>query len=208
MLKKNIPGDTIKRLPVYLRNLLNLKKEGKKIVSSKEITFSLNISPVQFRKDLSYFGKFGKRGVGYDVDNLIKMLKKIIGIDKKIKVILVGVGRLGSALIRYKGFSSMNMEIIGAFDNDPNKIGKKIEEIEIMSMDRMPEFLKRNKIEVGIICVPFDKAQEVAEHMIKSGIKGILNFAPTRLNLSKNIFVNYVDMASELGFLIFKLKNL
>ncbi|HOK57290.1 MAG TPA: redox-sensing transcriptional repressor Rex [bacterium] len=207
-MKKYIPEDTIRRLPIYLRNLLNLQKEGKKIVSSKEITFSLNILPEQFRKDLSYFGKFGKRGVGYEVDNLIKVLEKIIGIDKEIKVILVGVGRLGSALIRYKGFSSMNMRIVGAFDNDTSKIGTKIDEIKIMGMEEMDGFLKKEKIKVGIICVPSDKAQKVAEYMVKSGIKGILNFAPISLNLPKNIFVSYVDMASELGSLIFKLKNL
>jgi len=206
--KKYIPEDAIKRLPVYLRNLLNLQKEGKEIVSSKEITFSLNILPEQFRKDLSYFGKFGKRGVGYNVNKLVKTLEKIIGIDKEIKVILVGVGRLGSALIRYKGFKSMNMKIVGAFDKDPSKIGMEIEEIKVMDMKEMGSFLKKEKIKVGIICVPSDKAQKVAEDMVKSGIRAILNFAPASLNLPKKIFVNYVDMASELGSLIFKLKNL
>lgn len=208
MMKKYVPEDTIRRLPVYLRNLINLKKEGKKIVSSKEICFSLNILPHQFRKDLSYFGTFGKRGVGYDVDKLIYTLEKIIGIDRKVKVILVGVGRLGSALIRYKGFSTLNIEISYAFDNDPKKIGKIIEGIEIKNIEKMEEILKKEKIYVGIICVPAEMAQSVAEYMVKSNIKAILNFAPISLNLPKNISVNYVDMASELGSLIFKLKNL
>lgn len=208
MMKKYVPEDTIRRLPVYLRNLINLKKEGKKIVSSKEIGFSLNILPHQFRKDLSYFGTFGKRGVGYDVDKLIYTLEKIIGIDRKVKVILVGVGRLGSALIRYKGFSTLNIEISYAFDNDPKKIGKIIEGIEIKNIEKMEEILKKEKIYVGIICVPAEMAQSVAEYMVKSSIKAILNFAPISLNLPKNISVNYVDMASELGSLIFKLKNL
>ncbi|MCM8818174.1 MAG: redox-sensing transcriptional repressor Rex [Candidatus Omnitrophica bacterium] len=208
MKNKYIPDDTIRRLPVYLRNLLNLKKQEKKIASSKEICFSLNILPDQFRKDISYFGTFGKRGVGYDVDKLIYTLEKIIGIDKKVKVILVGVGRLGSALIRYKGFSALNIEISYAFDNDPKKIGKIIEGIEVKDIEKMEEILKEEKILVGIICVPANKAQKVAEYMVKSGIKGVLNFAPTTLNLPKKIFVSYVDMASELGSLIFKLNNL
>ncbi len=207
-MKKYIPEDTIKRLPVYLRNLLDMKKKGEKIISSKKITLSLNILPEQFRKDLSYFGTFGKRGVGYEVDKLIKILEKIIGIDKEIKVILVGVGRLGSALIKFKGFSILNMKIVYAFDNDPEKIGKLIDGIKIEDINQMDKFIKKEKIKVGIITVPASSAQEVAEKMVKSGIKAILNFAPTILNLPKNIYVNYVDMASELCSLIFKLKNL
>ncbi len=207
-MKKYVPEDTIKRLPVYLRNLLNLQKSGEKVVSSKKLTISLNIPPEQFRKDLSYFGTFGKRGVGYNVDKLVEILEKIIGIEKEIKVILVGVGRLGSALIRYKGFSILNMKIICAFDKDPKKVGNIIDNIEIKGIEDMKKFVKKEKIKVGIICVPAESAQEVAEYMVNSGIKAILNFAPVTLNLPKNIFVNYVDMASELGSLIFKLKNL
>lgn len=207
-MKKYIPEDTIKRLPVYLRNLLEMKKKGEKIVSSKKITETLNILPEQFRKDLSYFGTFGKRGVGYEVDKLIKILEKIIGIDREIKVILVGVGRLGSALIKYKGFSILNMKIVCAFDSNPKKIGKLIDGIKIEDINKMDKFIKKEKIKVGIITVPASSAQEVAGKMVKSGIKAILNFAPTILNLPVSIHVNYVDMASELGSLIFKLKNL
>jgi redox-sensing transcriptional repressor len=207
-MKKYIPEDTIKRLPVYLRNLIEMKKKGEKIVSSKKITASLNILPEQFRKDLSYFGTFGKRGVGYEVDKLIKILEKIIGIDREIKVILVGVGRLGSALLKYKGFSILNMKIVCAFDSDPKKIGKLIDGIKIEDINKMDKFIKKEKIKVGIITVPASSAQEVAGKMVKSGIKAILNFAPTILNLPVSIHVNYVDMASELGSLIFKLKNL
>jgi len=207
-MKKYIPEDTIKRLPVYLRNLLEMKKKGEKIVSSKKITETLNILPEQFRKDLSYFGTFGKRGVGYEVDKLIKILEKIIGIDRKIKVILVGVGRLGSALIKYKGFSILNMKIVCAFDSNPKKVGKLIDGIKIEDINKMDKFIKKEKIKVGIITVPASSAQEVAGKMVKSGIKAILNFAPTILNLPVSIHVNYVDMASELGSLIFKLKNL
>jgi redox-sensing transcriptional repressor len=207
-MKKYIPEDTIKRLPVYLRNLLEMKKKGEKIVSSKKITETLNILPEQFRKDLSYFGTFGKRGVGYEVDKLIKILEKIIGIDREIKVILVGVGRLGSALLKYKGFSILNMKIVCAFDSDPKKIGKLIDGIKIEDINKMDKFIKKEKIKVGIITVPASSAQEVAGKMVKSGIKAILNFAPTILNLPVSIHVNYVDMASELGSLIFKLKNL
>jgi redox-sensing transcriptional repressor len=207
-MKKYIPEDTIKRLPVYLRNLIEMKKKGEKIVSSKKITETLNILPEQFRKDLSYFGTFGKRGVGYEVDKLIKILEKIIGIDREIKVILVGVGRLGSALLKYKGFSILNMKIVCAFDSDPKKIGKLIDGIKIEDINKMDKFIKKEKIKVGIITVPASSAQEVAGKMVKSGIKAILNFAPTILNLPVSIHVNYVDMASELGSLIFKLKNL
>ncbi|MCX7917072.1 MAG: redox-sensing transcriptional repressor Rex [bacterium] len=206
-MKKYIPYDTIKRLPVYLRYLIDIQKKGKKIVSSSEITNFLNIPSEQFRKDLSYFGKFGKRGIGYDVNLLIKELKKIIGIDKKVKVILIGVGRLGSALIRYKGFSSLNMEIIGIFDNDPSKIGKEVEGMKIMGMKELKKFIEKEKVQIGIITVPSEMAQEVAKTIIQVGIKGILNFAPVRLNLPPHIFVSYVDMASELGALICKLKN-
>lgn len=207
-MKKNIPSDTIKRLIYYLRYLEELKEKGKDMISSNEINISLNIPSNQFRKDISYFGKFGKRGVGYNVTNLIEEIKKIIGIDKKIKVILIGVGRLGSALIKYRGFLTLNMEIIGAFDNDPKKIGKEINGIKIMNLNELKNFVKKENVKVCILTVPANNAQQVALIAVESGIKGILNFAPVKLKLPKNIFINNVDMASELGYLIFKLKNL
>ena len=206
MKKKYVSPETIKRLTVYLRHLEILRHQGVEIISSEEITSFLNIPPAQFRKDLSYFGEFGKRGVGYNIENLIKVIKKIIGVDRKNNVVVIGVGRLGSALIGYPGFSKLNINIVGAFDNNPQKIGKVVEGIKIMDIKELKKFVKKNNIKIAILSVPADVAQSVGELAVEAGIKGILNFAPTPLVLPSDVNIVNVDMASELANIIFALK--
>ncbi len=178
-----------------------------KVASSQEITAFLNISSVQFRKDLSYFGGFGRRGIGYDVELLMRQIEKILGTNIVCKISLVGVGKLGSALLKYPGFLEFNLQIVSAFDNDKNKIGKSIGGIKIEDIKRLQPVIKENDIKIAVLSVPPESAQEVGERLIKCGIIAILNFAPVNLVLPKRIFVACVDMAAELESLIFKLKS-
>ena len=205
--KKDVSPETIKRLTIYVRCLESIRKKDIDIISSKGVDVRLNIPHTQFRKDLSYFGEFGKRGVGYDVEKLIDTIKNILGLDKEIKVVVIGAGRLGSALIGYPGFSELNINIAGVFDKSSDKIGTYIENIKVLSMTDIGRFLKKEKISISLLTVPADEAQNVAEILVKAGIKGILNFAPATLVLPKEIYVSNVDMASELGNLIFRLKK-
>jgi len=207
MKRKQVSSETIRRLAVYLRYLELLYEKGVRIISSANITDALNIPSTQFRKDLSFFGEFGKRGVGYDIGKLIKVIKGIIGIDKKVKVIIIGAGKLGSALIEYPGFSDMNIEVVGAFDNNPKKVGKKIGNILIRDISEIEEFIKSEKIEIALICVPKEQAQSVCNVLIKAGIKGILNFAPVRLITTGCVFVSNFDMSSEICNLMYSFKK-
>ncbi len=207
MKKQQISSETIKRLAVYLRYLEKSYRQGIKIISSTNISKTLNIPSSQFRKDLSFFGEFGKRGVGYDIGKLIKEIKKIIGVDEKVKVIIVGVGRLGSALIGYTGFSDLNIEISGAFDKSSEKVGRKIENIVIKNISEIGKFIKKEKIKIAVICVPANQAQNVCDILVENGIKGILNFAPVKLLTRENFSVRNVDMASEICNLIYLLKR-
>jgi redox-sensing transcriptional repressor len=202
-----IPQETARRLSLYVRSLRRLGEQGIKVSSSEEITRFLNISSVQFRKDLSYFGEFGKRGVGYDVEALSKEIEKILGTDVVWKIVLVGVGKLGSALLGYPGFLEFNLEIAYAFDNDIGKIGKVWEGIRIEDISKMKEIIQKNNIKIAILSVPIDSAQRQSQELVKCGIKAILNFVPLNLVLPKNIFVSNVDMASELESLVYKLKR-
>ncbi len=204
---KHVSSETIRRLAVYLRYLELLYEKGVRIISSSDITNALNIPSTQFRKDLSFFGEFGKRGVGYDIGKLIKVIRGIIGIDKKVKIIIIGAGKLGSALIEYPGFSDMNIEIVGAFDNNPEKIGKKIANILIRDISEIEEFIKSEKIEIALICVPKEHAQNVCNILIKAGIKGILNFAPVKLITTGCVFVSNFDMSSEICNLMYSFKK-
>ncbi len=207
MKEKQISSETIRRLAVYLRYLEFLYEKGIRIISSSNITEALNIPSTQFRKDLSFFGEFGKRGVGYDVGKLIKVIRGIIGIDKKVKIIVIGAGKLGSALIGYPGFSDMNIEIVGAFDNNPEKIGKKIENVLIRDISEIEEFIKKEKIEIALICVPKENAQNICNVLVKAGIKGILNFAPVRIVATGCVSVSNFDMSSEICNLIYSLRK-
>ncbi|MDD5311076.1 MAG: redox-sensing transcriptional repressor Rex [Candidatus Omnitrophica bacterium] len=205
--KKYIPQDTASRLSLYLRSLRMLEKKRVDVASSEDITEFLNVSSVQFRKDLSYFGGFGKRGVGYGTSALKKEIEKILGTDMEWKIAIVGTGKLGSALLGYPGFTEFNLRIAAAFDNDPERIGKVRKGIKIEDAKVMKGILKEKGIKIAILAVPADKAQEVGEELATCGVKAILNFAPVNLMLPKRIPVSNVDMASELQGLIYKLKG-
>ncbi|MCL5674865.1 MAG: redox-sensing transcriptional repressor Rex [Candidatus Omnitrophica bacterium] len=206
--KKKIPFETIKRLSLYLRTLKNQKQTGKENVLSSEITKYLNITPEQFRKDLSYFGSLGKKGVGYNINLLIGNLETILGIYEEPKIALVGVGKLGSALLGYPGFLNFNLKVYCAFDTDLGKIGKVWEGVKIEDISKIDTIIPEQNIKIAIITVPADFAQGIAEKLVNSGIKGILNFAPVNLNLPKDILVRNVDMASELMTLTYIVKKM
>ena len=212
MMKKNnrqdnFSFDSIRRLTLYLRNLRKIKKQGIEIISSDKITSFLNVTPAQFRKDLSYFGEFGKRGVGYNVTFLIGEIQKIVGSHIDWDIALVGLGKLGGALLGFEGFSRFNIRIKAVFDSDKKKIGKVKKGIVVETIENLKESIKRNKIKIGIIATPPEAAQIIAEDLVVSGVKGILNFAPVVLKVPDEIFVSNVDMGCELESLIFFVKR-
>lgn len=201
MKKKNIPSVTINRLSIYHRCLEKIleteRGEELKILSSLKIAEITGINSAQIRKDLAYFGEFGKRGLGYPVIDLSRELKKILGLDKKWSVIIAGAGNLGKALVKYKGFQKRGFIIKGIFDNNSSKIGKRLGHIFIYDIKEVEKFIQTENISIGIIVVPADSAQEVADKMVAGGIKAILNFAPVHIVLSPEIKIHNVDLSIE-----------
>jgi len=193
-----IPDETIRRLPIYLRELLLLSEKGQQKISSKLLAEFLGFNPAQIRKDFSYFGGFGIRGVGYEINELIKNIKKILKLNIVRKTALVGVGNLGSAILQYSGFKVYGLEIKAAFDTSPSKIGKVINGIKIESVSKLTG-LKRRKIKLAILSVPRNAAQENADILVNSGVSGILNLTPARLVMPKNIKVITLDIAMYLA---------
>ncbi len=200
-----IPEATIVRMSVYSRFLERLDKRGLVTVSSSEIAEGVGVSPAQVRKDLAYFGEFGTRGVGYNVKDLMRYTLKIMGLYKHWPLVLVGAGNLGFALCSYKGFNDRGFSIVGVFDNDPHKIGNKITNLEMLPINKMKETILKHNVKIGIITVPQRAAQNVADFMIKNGLRAILNFAPVVLNIPENIEVRNVDLSLKLEILTFNL---
>ena len=192
-----IPDETIRRLPIYLRGLLFLSEQGKQSISSRNMANLLGVNSWQIRKDFSYFGGFGTRGVGYEVGKLIKQINKILKLDGVRKVALVGVGNLGLAILAYPGFRMYNFEIVAAFDTNPKKIGRKVSNITIEDASDI-RTLKRRKIDLAIIAVPRDSAQETADALVEADTKGILNLAPCRITVPKKVKVITIDIAMDL----------
>lgn len=190
-----IPKPTLDRLKLYHR-LLNEVEQ--KHISSEEIAQRTGTTAEQVRKDLTFLRTMGKPKVGYDVETLRQELEELFGVKKTTKVILVGAGHLGSALVNYPGFENYGMEIVAVFDNDPKKIGSFIGELSVLPMKDIGRVVKRFNVEIGIICVPKESAQEVAEILVSKGIKGIWNFAPTRLVVPDDVFVVDEDMTQSL----------
>jgi redox-sensing transcriptional repressor len=193
-----IPDETIRRLPIYLRALLFSEDKGQSHISSRALGVFVGVNSAQIRKDFSYFGGFGTPGVGYSTGKLTKQIKKILKLDVVQRVALVGVGNLGSAILAYPGFKIYGFDIAAAFDNNPKKIRKKINNILVESASRIAT-LKKRGINLAIIAVPADAAQGTAETLVEAGIKGILNFSPCYIAVPKKVKVITIDIAMDLA---------
>ncbi|MEF8726248.1 MAG: redox-sensing transcriptional repressor Rex [Candidatus Bipolaricaulota bacterium] len=205
MKERKIPKETIDRLPLYLRCLEKLIEDGEKNISSKKFSNKLNLNSAQVRKDLSYFGDFGTRGVGYSTQNLATKIREILNLDQKWKMALAGVGNIGSALLTYTGFDERVFEISMAFDQNPQLIGEEINGVKVEDVSRMEERIGEEDVKLGIIAVPASSAQEVADKMGKGGVKGVLNFAPTLLDMPEEVELAQVDITRELEQLVYYL---
>jgi redox-sensing transcriptional repressor len=196
--RPEIPRKTIYRLSIYLRCLARLRDNRLVTVSSEALATAAGVKPTQLRKDLTYFGQFGTRGLGYDVEQLSKMILEVLGTASLQPVILVGVGNLGLALLSYRGFEKEGFEIVAAFDLDPKRRRDKKLEMEILGMDKIQEVIRARNVKMAILTVAASAAQEVANTLVQCGITGILNFAPLVLHVPEDVMVNNVNLAIEL----------
>lgn len=196
--RPEIPRKAIYRLSIYLRCLSRLKSNGIRTVSSEALAKAAGVKSTQLRKDLTYFGQFGTRGLGYDVEQLSTMISDLLGTNSLQPVILVGVGNLGLALMQYRGFEQEGFEIIAAFDVDTNRTRNKSVTQPILAMDDLRDFVRQRAVKMAILSVPALSAQEVANELVSAGITGILNFAPLVLTVPEDVIVNNVNLAIEL----------
>ncbi|MCX8021913.1 MAG: redox-sensing transcriptional repressor Rex [Syntrophorhabdaceae bacterium] len=204
---KPIPEPTLRRLPVYYQYLKKLHNEGKvDFISATQIGNDLNIIPIQVRKDLEIAEATGKPKLGYSVTNLIKCIEEFLGWNNVTDAFLVGAGNLGSALLGYNGFKEYGLNIIAGFDNDENKVGKEIGGKMVFPIDKLPEMTRRMGIKIGILTVPAPYAQEVANIMIKAGIRAIWNFTHVKLNVPPNVIVQHENLAASLVVLSKRLR--
>lgn len=203
MKRERIPKATIARLPLYLRSLSELAEKGVPVVSSYELAELAGGNAAQLRKDLSYFGEFGTRGVGYDVNHLLYQISKFLGLTRDRNVAIVGMGKLGPALLGYWGFKEKGFKIVSVFDNDMRKIGKKIDGLEIQDVDFLEREVKDKNIDIGIITTPALAAQHIANKLVAAGVKAILNFAPVTIVVPPEVILRQVDLAVELQILSF-----
>lgn len=201
-----VPSAAISRLVTYLRILEDLEAKGVNRTSSEQLAEEAQVTAFQVRKDLSYFGSYGTRGVGYTVQILRRELRQILGLNRRWGLCIVGMGRLGQAIADYPGFSEI-FELKGLFDRDPAKFNMNIRGMPIESLDSLPQAITEKRIEFGLLAVPADSAQAVANRLVESGIKGILNFAPIVLEVPKEVAVENVDFLTGLSRLSFFVLN-
>lgn len=193
-----IPDIIIGRLPIYLRSLQRMAEAGKQTTSSQELGERVGISAAQIRKDISQFGEFGKQGTGYRIPYLIEKLREILKVDRIWDVVIVGAGDMGHALANYPGFVNRGFQITMVFDNDPSKIGQKIGKFVIQDTADMVEKIRQAGIQVAMLTVPASAAQEVANQLVKAGVRAILNYAPVSLNVPEDVRVQHIDPATHL----------
>ncbi len=203
MTSRSISKTVIKRLPVYLRILDNLIRRDVEIVSSRELSLESGFSPEQIRKDLAYFGAFGTRGTGYNAIFLREKLLKIIGLDQKTKIIVIGAGHLGTALTRYNALKNPYVDIVATFDRDPCVIGKTINGIKVLPFEQAPDTIREHNIKVALLTVTADAAQDVVNEVVKHGVRAILNFAPAKLHAPEGVHIHNSDLTIELQSLIY-----
>lgn len=204
---KRIADSTVRRLSAYLRFLEDFEQRGLTTISSEELAKRGGTTSAQVRKDLSFFGSFGKRGLGYSVPELAGRLREILGLGKDWKVVIVGAGKIGAALVQYRGFRQRGFSILAAYDNNPEKIGRDLEGIPVRDIGILERDIAREHPEIVVLAVPGDAAQALVDRVAKVGVKAILNFAPTQLQAPPDVTIKSVNMAMELEGLTFALTN-
>lgn len=205
--KPPIPGKTIYRLSIYHRCLRKLGENAIETVSSSGLAKAAGVNPAQLRRDLGYLGTFGTRGLGYPVNELSEAIREVLGREHLQPVILVGVGNLGAALLRYDGFQKEGFEVVAAFDTVPKAVNRRGVEVPVYPVEEMQSFVKKEQVRLAVLSVPGAHAQEVANDLVEAGIQGILNFSPTVLQVPDTVTVNSVDLALELEQVSFFVKK-
>ncbi|MGD8474336.1 MAG: redox-sensing transcriptional repressor Rex [Anaerolineae bacterium] len=195
---KPVPDIVIGRLPIYLRALNHLLEEGKTVTASKDLAERLGISSAQIRKDLSHFGEFGKQGMGYDIAHLRDQIRRILKVDRLWNVAVVGAGDLGHAILQYGGFEGRGFRVSCVFDNNPEKIGKRLGRFEICDVAEMSRQLEEREVKVAIVAVPAGAAQSVVNQLVEGGIKAILNYAPITVTVPADVRVQYIDPVTHM----------
>jgi redox-sensing transcriptional repressor len=206
MASQEAPDIVVGRLPIYLRALTFMAREGREITSSQELSEKLGISSAQIRKDLSHFGEFGKQGTGYEIPYLRDQLKRILHVENTWPVALVGYGDLGHALANYGGFVPKGFEVVAVFDNDPEKIGQTVAGKKVMNLGELPQVVHQQNIKVAIVAVPSAAAQEVVDMLVESGVKAILNYAPINISVPSDVRVQYMDPVAHLQHMTYYVK--
>ncbi len=201
--RRAIPDAAVARLPVYHRCLLDLQAEGRTTVSSEQLAEMAGVNAAKVRKDLSHFGSYGTRGVGYEVDQLIIDLRRELGLEHDWPCVIVGAGNLGSALASFNGFRERGFTVVGILDVDPAKVGRRIGGLVVRHQDDLDELVAAEGVAIGIVAVPPAAAQEAADRLVAAGVTSILNFAPTVLDVPAGVHVRDVDLAVELQILAF-----
>jgi redox-sensing transcriptional repressor len=202
-----IPAVVIDRLPIYARALTALEDQGRDVVSSQELGVLLGVTPAQIRKDLSYFGRFGKQGRGYNVQRLAQELRQILGLDRQWSMVLVGVGHLGQAILTYDGFQPQGFIIIDAFDVDEKVIGKRIGGLQVRPISELRDYLADRQVDIGIVAVPAAVAPPIINDLIAGGVRSILNYAPTAVPVPEMVQIKNIDPVLALQSMTFYLKN-
>ncbi|MGY3750584.1 redox-sensing transcriptional repressor Rex [Vagococcus acidifermentans] len=200
---RTIPKATAKRIPLYYRYLKSLEKSGVNRIKSKDFSQMIQIPSATIRRDFSNFGELGRSGYGYDVSYLIEVFSSILNTEIEKRIALVGVGNLGKALINNNFRKNKNLNIVAAFDVDPEVIGTKVNECKVQDISELEQTIKKEQITTAIMTVPSERAQPVADILVKAGVTAILNFAPRRLKIPKSVQVQYIDLTTELQTLIY-----
>ncbi len=204
---RKIAESTVRRLSLYLRFLEEFEEQGTETVSSEALAARGGTTSAQVRKDLSFFGSFGKRGLGYAVPELVLKLRGILGLGRTYRVAMIGAGKIGSALVQYRGFLQRGFEIVAIFDADPSKVGRAWNGLTIRDVKEMDEQLRRQPVDIAVIVTPADVAQSVTDRAVALGVKAILNFAPVQLTVPDDVVVKTVNLALELETLSYALTN-
>jgi redox-sensing transcriptional repressor len=200
---RGVPQATVVRLPTYLRALRSLEDEGVTTVSSEELAQRAGVNPAQLRKDLSFLGSYGRRGVGYGTTHLAEQVEVVLGLQTQRRVVIVGVGNLGHALAHYGGFAERGFAVVGLVDEDPAVVGTTVAGLVVRAFDELAAVVAEHDATIGIIATPAVPAQRVADALVDAGVTGILTFAPRALRVPPHVDLRTVDVASELQILAF-----